>query len=146
MPSPPQPAVPAAVQPPPAPVLSWPASTIRPLRSLEEVRADLARLRESSKLRQAQIDAQARTQARAQMQAQLAMRHDTSFAPTDFMDIPHFGAAANEGPHTDFAPTDIMDFAPAQSRPVDKPLDKPAPAFVPDDFLDFSALKPLPGR
>lgn len=47
-----------------------PASA-KPMRTLEEVRADLARLREKSRERQAQAP----------------VRADIGFAPTDFMDF-----------------------------------------------------------
>jgi len=58
-------------QAPVTPEAAAPAPT-KPMRTLEEVRADLARLRERSRERQAQAPAP----------------RDISFAPTDFMDFP----------------------------------------------------------
>jgi hypothetical protein len=62
---------PAAVVPPRADVQPAPRVAAPKLRTLEEVRADLARLRLSSRERHAQSQAW----------------RDTNFAPTDFMDL-----------------------------------------------------------
>ena len=82
--------VPAAIQPP-----------ARTMRSLEEVRADLARLRQSAKERHAR--------------ALVPVRRDISFEPTDFMDFAKPAEAAEE-------------------------------SFEETAFLDFTTLKPRPGR
>lgn len=82
--------VPAATQPP-----------ARTMRSLEEVRADLARLRQSAKERHAR--------------ALVPVRRDISFEPTDFMDFAKPAEAAEE-------------------------------SFEATAFLDFTTLKPRPGR
>ena len=87
----------AAVRPPP--VASAPAPLATPvttqaMRTLEEVRADLARLREHAKRRQ-QANAQA--------------RRDISFAPTDFMDFAAKPATRPATPASGFAPTDFLE-------------------------------------
>ena len=74
-------------------------ATTQAMRTLEEVRADLARLRE---------------QARRRHAAHAQQRRDPAFAPTDFMDfgkpaVPGGSAAARE-----FPPTDFMDMAPGR--------------------------------
>lgn len=96
----------AAVQPEPAPApvvevteLEAP-SRAKTMRSLEEVRADLARLRQTASERHAL--------------AQQPARHvDTSFARTDFMEIP--GHLPTSSPRkkdaSEFEPTAFADFA-----------------------------------
>lgn len=71
------------------------------LRTLEEVRADLAHLRE-------------RTRA---LQAQAQARRDMSFAPTDFMDFAEVKPAPAESPPSGFAPTDFLDFGMPNLQP-----------------------------
>jgi len=75
------------------------------MRSLEEVRADLARLRESAK----------------QRHAQLQVRRDASFAPTDFMEMPGAAPAAAPAPSEQsddsFAATAFLDFGNVKPRP-----------------------------
>ena len=75
------------------------------LRTLEEVRADLARLRERTRALQAQ--AQARAEA----------RRDMSFAPTDFMDFADAKPMPAESPASGFAPTDFLDFGMPNLQP-----------------------------
>ncbi|HSV59651.1 MAG TPA: hypothetical protein VLJ19_12185 [Variovorax sp.] len=86
----------AAVRPPvvsaPAP-LATPVTT-QAMRTLEEVRADLARLREHARRRHV-ANAQA--------------RRDISFAPTDFMDFAAKPAARPATPASGFAPTDFLE-------------------------------------
>ena len=77
------------------------------MRSLDEVRADLARLRETAKERHAQTQQQAR-------------HVDTSFARTDFMDIP-----------------DALPMPAPRKKVVD-------PAFEATAFTDFSDFYPIP--
>lgn len=87
----------------PAPLAaSTPApATTQAMRTLEEVRADLARLRDQAKRRQA-ANAQA--------------RREQAFAPTDFMEygLPAIPASpatpAAPAAARAFAPTDFMDF------------------------------------
>lgn len=76
------------------------AATIRkPQRTLVEVRADLARLRESSRERQAERE----------------RAHETNFAPTDFMDFAeHEMRPVAPGPA--FAPTAFLDFGAVRAR------------------------------
>jgi len=70
-------------------------ATTQAMRTLEEVRADLARLREQAKRRQA---------------ASAQARHDQAFAPTDFMDFGMPAKAARPAATAPaFAPTDFMD-------------------------------------
>ena len=87
----------AAVRPPvasaPAPLATPTPVTTQAMRTLEEVRADLARLREHAKRRHV-----ANTQA----------RRDISFAPTDFMDFAAKPAARPAAPASGFAPTDFL--------------------------------------
>lgn len=95
---------PLTVTPMPAPARApTPANTLA-MRTLEEVRADLARLREQARQRQA---------------ASAQARRDQAFAPTDFMD---FGGAGPAGgrPATSaagsggFAPTDFQEMGTAK--------------------------------
>ncbi len=83
-------------QPPVTPEAAAPAHT-KPMRTLEEVRADLARLRERSRKRQAQ--------------AQAPVSRDIAFAPTDFMDFtpPVLKSPKQEVPESNFAPTAFLD-------------------------------------
>lgn len=86
-----------SVQALPVPVAE-PAASLKRVRSLEEVRADLARLRESAKERHAQPRA----------------RRDVSFAPTDFMELqPQPQAEPAEDAETGFASTAFLDFGSA---------------------------------
>jgi len=92
---------PAAITTVRAPVASAPAPlpapapvTTQAMRTLEEVRADLARLREHAKRRHL-----ANTQA----------RRDISFAPTDFMDFAAKPAGRPATPASGFAPTDFLE-------------------------------------
>ena len=71
------------------------------LRTLEEVRADLALLRERTRTLQAQAQA----------------RRERSFAPTDFMDFADAKPAADQGPASGFAPTDFLDFGMPSPQP-----------------------------
>jgi hypothetical protein len=82
------------------------------MRSLDEVRADLARLRESAKERHAELQA----------------RRELSFAPTDFMEMakphpphephePEPPARSTEEPDTGFAATAFLDFGTGKARP-----------------------------
>ena len=66
------------------------------MRTLEEVRADLARLRERSRKRQAETPAP----------------RDIGFAPTDFMDFaqPVRQSPKQGAPESNFAPTAFLDF------------------------------------
>ena len=91
-----RPAVPSGLAPivvePMAATEPSPQASTQAMRTLEEVRADLARLRE---------------QARSRHAAHAQQRRDLAFAPTDFMDfgqpaIPVASAAAREFPPTDF--------------------------------------------
>ncbi|HEY1230517.1 MAG TPA: hypothetical protein VGF26_24680 [Ramlibacter sp.] len=70
------------------------------MRTLEEVRADLARLRDQAKRRHA---------------AHVQDRRDRAFAPTDFMDFgnpaPVASPAASAPTGRAFQPTDFMDFS-----------------------------------
>ncbi len=92
-------AAPAAAAPPAIPVAGQ-----KTMRSLEEVRADLARLRESARERHAQLQVRQR---------------EASFAPTDFMEpkvleAPHEPEPAPkprpEASPDNFAPTAFLDF------------------------------------
>ena len=74
-----------------------PASA-KPMRTLEEVRADLARLREKSRERQAQAP----------------VRADIGFAPTDFMDFApptsKSKPSRRDEPESNFASPAFLDF------------------------------------
>ena len=75
------------------------------MRTLAEVRADLARLREKSRERQAQQRALA--------------RHDAAFPATDFMEfVPSVPEAPREKEDAgeSFAPTAYLDFTVLKSR------------------------------
>ena len=96
-----------AVTPPAAGMPAAPdcedAAPARKMRSLEEVRADLARLRANAKERHAQLQAQLQVEAQA--------RRDTSFAPTDFLDFapPPAEPASGKSTESSFAPTAFFD-------------------------------------
>lgn len=66
------------------------------MRSLEEVRADLARLRESAKERHARATA--------------PVRRDISFEPTDFMDFAKPAAEPAPARDENFEQTAFLDF------------------------------------
>ncbi len=93
---------PSVVQPPAAPAEIAPGPA-KPMRTLAEVRADLARLREKSRERQAQ--------------ARVA-RPEVAFAATDFMDYLPSAPTRHEAPAGDesFAPTAYIDFTVLKSR------------------------------
>lgn len=78
----------------------------KPMRTLAEVRADLARLREKSRERQAQQRA--------------ASRHDATFPATDFMEfvpsVPEAHAEKPEETGESFAPTAYLDFTVLKAR------------------------------
>jgi len=80
----------------PAPVAEAPVA-VKKMRTLEEVRADLARLRETAKERHAQVQ----------------RPRDTSFAPTDFMDFADMGSKPADKDESGFAPTAFFDFGSA---------------------------------
>ena len=69
------------------------------MRSLEEVRADLARLRQSAKERHARIE--------------VPVRRDISFEPTDFMDF----TKPAEAPEESFEATAFLDFTTLKPHP-----------------------------
>jgi len=91
----------------------------RMTRSLAEVRADLARMREQARARAEQ--SQAHAQALAELRAADRTRRDIAFAPTDFMDF-HAPAAPqpkqaapqalldNDAFARSFAATDFQEF------------------------------------
>lgn len=78
----------------------------KPMRTLAEVRADLARLREKSRERQAQLRA--------------TVRHDVSFPATDFMEFVPSVAESRTWKQEDvgesFAPTAYLDFTVLKAR------------------------------
>ncbi len=73
--------------------------TSQPQRTLVEVRADLARLRQSSRQRRAEAE----------------RARDTSFAPTDFMGLSEHALPGPE-PTPAFSPTVYLDFGAARAR------------------------------
>ncbi len=92
-----RPAPVAAVAPRPEPPIPSEAR----LRSLGEVRADLARLRENARARHAQVQ----------------VRRDISFAPTDFIALAEpQQKQPRDNPEPGFAPVDFLDFG-AAARP-----------------------------
>lgn len=99
-PSPPEGSA-ALPSPPAAAAATAPLATRigKPQRTLAEVRADLARLRDSSRERQAERE---RT-------------HESNFAPTDFMDFTEQALSIAE-PEPTFAPTAYLDFGSARTR------------------------------
>ncbi|MDL9997760.1 hypothetical protein QTI24_04030 [Variovorax sp. J22P240] len=99
--SPPQPVrevVQAVVQPEPEEA----PATVKPMRTLEEVRADLARLRASAKERHAQ--------------ALVPVRRDVAFAPTDFMDFAEPATPPREDSESSFEATAYLDFTTLKPR------------------------------
>ena len=74
-------------------------ATTQAMRTLEEVRADLARLRE---------------QARRRHAAHAQQRRDLAFAPTDFMDFGKPAAPAGSAAAREFPPTDFLDMSPGR--------------------------------
>ena len=97
--------VPAVVAPVAAPVATPPVATeaqspAKTMRSLEEVRADLARLRESARERHARVP--------------VAPRRDISFEPTDFMDFAKPQPARE--PDESFEQTAFLDFTTLKPR------------------------------
>jgi hypothetical protein len=100
-----QQALPAVEQPVAAPATKAQAPEEKPMRTLAEVRADLARLREKSRERQAQQRAQ--------------MRHDVAFPATDFMEfVPSAPERRSEKEEAgeSFAPTAYIDFTALKTR------------------------------
>jgi hypothetical protein len=85
-----------------------PPAAIKPMRSLEEVRADLARLRASAKERHAQAQAQAHEKAQA--------RRNVAFEPTDFLDFETPEAPPSDNPESSFASTAYLDFTTLKPR------------------------------
>jgi hypothetical protein len=83
-------------------------ATVKPMRSLEEVRADLARLRASAKERHAQAQAQAHLQAQASRNA--------AFEPTDFLDFATPEPRPRDNPESSFASTAYLDFTTLKPR------------------------------
>ncbi|MDM0073394.1 hypothetical protein QTH90_03315 [Variovorax sp. J2P1-59] len=87
-----------AVQPEPE---EAPAA-VKPMRTLEEVRADLARLRASAKERHAQ--------------AMVPVRRDVAFEPTDFMDFAKPEPRPSEDSGSSFEATAYLDFTTLKPR------------------------------
>ncbi|WP_345536804.1 hypothetical protein [Variovorax defluvii] len=126
-----------AVAPPAAPVaVPMPAEAddahARKMRSLEEVRADLARLRANAKERHAQLKAQAQAEAQA--------RRDIGFTHTDFLDFAPAKAAPAPKDNRDtgaapFAPTDFFDLPGPNPEPAQEATtessDAPTAFFAP---------------
>ncbi|MGR4870932.1 hypothetical protein ACIPRI_18940 [Variovorax sp. LARHSF232] len=94
---------PLTVTPMPAPARAPTPTNTLAMRTLEEVRTDLARLREQAKQRQA---------------ASAQARRDQAFAPTDFMDFggarPAGGRPATPAAGSGFAPTDFQEMGTAK--------------------------------
>lgn len=90
--------VPITVMPmaPIAPAPTTDRTNTQAMRTLEEVRADLARLRD---------------QARRRHAAHVQERRDRAFAPTDFMEYGMPAASAAPTSSRDFPPTDFMDIS-----------------------------------
>lgn len=102
---------PAPVATPAAPIVAPPVATPleqgpeKPMRTLAEVRADLARLREKSRERQAQ--------------ARAVVRPDVTFPATDFMEfVPSVAEAHRDQQDAgeSFAPTAYLDFTVLKAR------------------------------
>jgi hypothetical protein len=96
------------MQPVAQPAPQEPPAAIKPLRTLEEVRADLALLRASAKERHAQAQAQAQVQAQA--------RRSAAFEPTDFMDFAKPEPPPSDDPESSFASTAYLDFTTLKPR------------------------------
>lgn len=79
-----------------------PQEVVPALRTLEEVRADLARLRQATRARHAQAKNQ----------------REMSFAPTDLMGIDAQASARTDAPRSGFEPTDFLDFSALDLRPA----------------------------
>ena len=98
------------------------------MRSLDEVRADLARLRETAKERHALAQQQVR-------------RVDTSFARTDFMEIPEPLPMPRKKVDPEFEATAFAGIP----APLPKPRKKDDSGFEPTAFTDFSDFAyPIP--
>lgn len=95
----PEAVLPPALPPPAQVAPALPPVPARTMRSLAEVRADLARLRESARERHARVPVPA--------------PRDPAFEPTDFMDFHAPAAAPAEKP---FAQTAFLDFTILKSR------------------------------
>ncbi|SEB15450.1 hypothetical protein [Variovorax sp. YR216] len=99
-------AAPVVDQPVVAPAVKAQVPEDKPMRTLAEVRADLARLREKSRERQAQQRA--------------AVRHDVTFPATDFMEylpsVPESRAEKQDDAGESFAPTAYLDFTVLKPR------------------------------
>lgn len=85
-----------------------PPAAVKPMRTLEEVRADLARLRANAKERHAQAQAQVQIQAQA--------RRSVAFEPTDFLDFAKPEPPPSDNPESGFASTAYLDFTTLKSR------------------------------
>lgn len=107
--------VPAAA---PAPTFAPAPAPAKTMRSLEEVRADLARLRESARERHAQLQVR---------------REASAFAPTDFMDFAKVPEPAPSEP--------VPLLPPRQSGEEGSDI-----SFAATAFIDFGAGKQRPGR
>jgi hypothetical protein len=125
----------AAVQPEPAPVLEAPEleapAGAKTMRSLEAVRADLARLRQTAKERHAL--------------AQQPQRHaDTSFARTDFVEIsePLPMPSPRKKDDSEFEATAFAGIP----DPVPMPRRNDDSEFEPTAFVDFAYPIPLLAR
>ncbi len=93
---------PLTVTPMPTPARAPTPTNALAMRTLEEVRSDLARLREQAKQRQA---------------ASAQARRDQAFAPTDFMDFGGARPAGRTAPPaagSGFAPTDFQEMGTAK--------------------------------
>jgi hypothetical protein len=125
----------AAVQPEPAPVVEAPEleapAGAKTMRSLEAVRADLARLRQTAKERHALT--------------QQPQRHaDTSFARTDFMEIsePLPMSSPRKKDDSEFEATAFAGIP----DPLPMPRKKDDSEFEPTAFVDFAYPIPLLAR
>jgi hypothetical protein len=102
----PQPAAPVVEEPVMMPAVKAQVPEEKPMRTLAEVRADLARLREQSRERQAQQRA--------------TVRQDVAFPATDFMEFVPSVSESRAGKHDDagesFAPTAYLDFTVLKTR------------------------------
>ena len=81
------------------PVAERPAAP-KEFRTLEEMRADLAHLRATSRQRHAWMQG----------------KHDISFAPTDFLDIPDLAVPAHDKVEENFEATAYLDFVSLEAR------------------------------
>ncbi|OUM01703.1 hypothetical protein A8M77_14145 [Variovorax sp. JS1663] len=110
-------------------------SPVKKMRSLEEVRADLARLRANARERHAQLQAQAQAEAQA--------RRDIGFAPTDFLDFtpPKPEPAPKDNTGSSYAPTAFFDLVSLKADPA--PNDKSASSYAPTAFCEPVGLKTI---